>query len=222
MSVHESKPGFPPSPRGLQTLGMLLVLAALFMLFAAMMLAYVFIRTSGPHHAQPHTIHLPQLLWVSTAFILGVSICFHGALKSVRRERQAMMRRWLVLSLLCAIGFICVQTPALWQLLSEHLRYLKQVRAFIALHPTTPGSPDDPHVVELRGLVLLYGLLFVFILLHALHVLGGMLALVVVVHHGSKGRYDHEHHFGLSNAAMYWHFLDAVWLAMFGIFWMLG
>jgi heme/copper-type cytochrome/quinol oxidase subunit 3 len=198
MSLHESKPGFPPTPRGMQTVGMLLFLAALFMLFAAMMMAYVFIRISGPHHAQPHTVHLPQLLWVSTAFILGVSICFHGALKAVQRERQTMMRRWLALSLACAVGFICVQIPALWQLLEEHFKSRSQ-----------------------SG-ILLYGLLFIFILLHALHVLGGMFALIAVVRRGFKGRYDHEHHYGLSTAAMYWHFLDAVWLAMFAIFWLLG
>jgi cytochrome c oxidase subunit III len=198
MSLHEHKPGFPPSPRGLQTIGMLLFLAALFMLFTSSMMAYVFIRINTTQPVAPHAVQPPQLLWVSTALILGVSICFHGAIKAVRRERQAMMRRWLTLAIICAAGFLLVQTPALAELLQQH------------------------NQAETKGLVLMYGLVFIFITVHALHVLGGMIGLGVVVRRGFKGEYDHEHHYGLSNAAMYWHFLDAVWLVMFSIFWFLG
>jgi cytochrome c oxidase subunit 3 len=197
MSLQDHNSGFQPPPRGLQTVGMLLILATLFMLFASCMLAYVFIRIYSPHPAAAHSLRLPQLLWVSTAMMLGVSICFHGAVKSVRRERQIMVRRWLLLALLCAIAFLAIQTPALLELLQRHFAMRSQN-------------------------VTIYGLIFVLVLLHAAHVLGGMIGLGVVVHHAYKGMYDHEHYFGLSNAAMYWHFLDAVWLVMFSIFWFLG
>jgi heme/copper-type cytochrome/quinol oxidase subunit 3 len=197
MPLQDYKSDFPPPPRGLQTVGMLLILATLFMLFASCMLAYVFIRIYSPHPAAARSLRLPQLLWVSTAMMIGVSICFRGAVKSVRRERQVMVRRWLGLAALCAVAFLAIQTPALIELLQKHFVLRSQN-------------------------VTIYGLIFVLVLLHAAHVVGGMIGLGVVVHHACKGMYDHEHYYGLSNAAMYWHFLDAVWLVMFGIFWFLG
>ena len=68
----------------------------------------------------------------------------------------------------------------------------------------------------------LWTILFVYVLLHALHVLGGMIYLALVTRNGLLGRYDHEYYVGVRHAAMYWHFLDVVWLMMFGIFVILG
>jgi hypothetical protein len=30
-----------------------------------------------------------------------------------------------------------------------------------------------------------------------------------------QGKYDHENYAGIKHAAMYWHFLDGVWIVMF-------
>jgi heme/copper-type cytochrome/quinol oxidase subunit 3 len=62
----------------------------------------------------------------------------------------------------------------------------------------------------------LYGLIFFLILVHALHVVGGLVGLSVTTAHALQGRYDHERYGGVKHAAMYWHFLDAVWLVMYG------
>jgi heme/copper-type cytochrome/quinol oxidase subunit 3 len=64
----------------------------------------------------------------------------------------------------------------------------------------------------------LEGILFVLILLHALHFVAGMIALTIVTVRGLKGRYDHEYHGGVRMCAFYWRFLDVVWLALFGTF----
>jgi cytochrome c oxidase subunit 3 len=54
---------------------------------------------------------------------------------------------------------------------------------------------------------------------HALHVLGGLIGLGVTTAHAFQGRYDHENYVGVKSAAMYWHFLDGVWIIMYlGIF----
>jgi heme/copper-type cytochrome/quinol oxidase subunit 3 len=67
----------------------------------------------------------------------------------------------------------------------------------------------------MAGGVFLYGLAFVLILVHALHVVGGIIGLVNTVRHGMHGDYDHENYYGIKHAAMYWHFLDGVWIVMF-------
>src|SRR5690606_11546201 len=56
----------------------------------------------------------------------------------------------------------------------------------------TPGVTSQPnvHVMERR----LEGLVFVLVLAHCLHFVGGMIALSIVTWNGLKGRYDHEYH----------------------------
>ena len=185
---HPYRPPHVPAATG--TFGMWLFLIALFMLFGAVMLAYLFIRLAGAQSPPLHAIHLPRMLWLSTALVIGVSIGLARSLKFLRRERQEAFRDWLRVSLLMAIGFIIVQAPAMAMLLSAH----QQVR---------------------RQGVFLYGLIFFLILLHALHVIGGIVGLVVVAVKAERGVYDHEHYLPVRHTAMYWHFLDFVWLVMF-------
>lgn len=64
----------------------------------------------------------------------------------------------------------------------------------------------------------LYGLVFFLVLIHALHVFGGIIALARTWQQARRGVYDHEHYQPVRHVALYWHFLDAVWLAMFFTF----
>ena len=50
----------------------------------------------------------------------------------------------------------------------------------------------------------------------------GLVALGIVAYHGYRGHYDHEEHAGVRNCVLYWHFLDVVWLVMFGTFLAVG
>ncbi len=50
---------------------------------------------------------------------------------------------------------------------------------------------------------------------HALHVLSGIAALLVLVLPGQKGRFTAENHWGVEGIVKYWHFVDVVWLFIF-------
>ena len=64
--------------------------------------------------------------------------------------------------------------------------------------------------------------LFMLILLHALHVVGGIIYLIMVQVGAVSGLYDHESHAPVKHAAIYWHFLDIVWILMFFTLKLLG
>ena len=193
-------PGTPP-PRA-STIGLWLFLAALTMLFAASLVGYLLIRHSG-NRAVSGPIQLPNLLYFSTAMVIGVSITIGLAVSSLHRERQQSFRVWIILSLLLGIAFIAIQTPAMIELIQRHEVLIQQLRRMGAA--TGAGTA-------------LYGLIFVLVLLHALHVVGGIIVLVRVSVQGVRGRYDHEHFLPVKHAAMYWHFLDVVWIVMFSTF----
>ncbi len=180
-----------------------LFLASLGMFFLASMLTYLIVRsqafhgienpvpdsiaTLGPKNYLP--LSLPTSFWVSTVVLVGVSISLHLACHSVRREKQAAFRRYLIIAAIAATIFVVAQCFGLGHLLNTHFS-------------------------KLDGSTKVYGMSFTLSLIHALHVIGGMIFLAYVMHHGFRNRYDHEQHYAVDNCASYWHFLDVVWACM--------
>ena len=178
-------------PNRAYAIGMYLFLAALGVLFAATMLLYVIVRGFNPNQPAFGYVKLPWELWISTALVLAASVTVHVSIKKIQHERQSGFRRWMAATLGLAILFTAVQTPALVGLLNRHW----QARA----EGTT-----------------VYGIVFFLILVHAAHVIGGIVYLVLVTFNAYRNRYDHESYLGPRHAALYWHFLDVVWIVMFG------
>lgn len=155
---------------------------------------YVVMRlTSGAEQVAP--FYLPLNFVLTTIILIAISICSHLSVESVKREAQPEMMRYLTATLILAILFFIVQSFGM---------------VWIVNRFAEDGSPNRS----------IYGMTFVLALLHALHVVGGMIAMCVVYVRAIKGRYDHESYFAIRFNALYWHFLDVVWILMliaFGI-----
>ena len=142
------------------------------------------------------TIELPWSLALSTLVILASSVTIHLAIQNVRRERQAAFRAWLGATLVLSVLFLLIQLPSLGSLLYEHFQ------------------ADTGHTM--------LGLIFFLIVLHGLHVVGGIIPLAVITYRAGQNRYDHEHYQPVRHIGMYWHFLDGVWLIMYAVLWLTG
>jgi cytochrome c oxidase subunit III len=187
-----------PLPLNAGMVPLVLFLASLTMLFVAMMFGYLMIRfkTEAPAFG---ALHMPPALWGSTFILLASSVTMHMALNNVRKEKQIRFRQLLVISLMLSVGFVFIQFPSLYKLLQVHFQLLsEQARAYY------------------------YGLIFFMIVVHALHVLGGIIPLAVITYKAHKGAYDHEAYGPVKYTTVYWHFLDVVWLAMFLTMYFLG
>lgn len=57
---------------------------------------------------------------------------------------------------------------------------------------------------------------------HAFHVLTGVIFLFVVWNNGRKGLYTAERHFPVEAAAVYWHFVDVVWVFFYPALYLIG
>ena len=58
--------------------------------------------------------------------------------------------------------------------------------------------------------------------MHAFHVLTGVVFLWVVYRNGKKGRYSAESHWQVEAAAVYWHFVDVVWIFFYPALYLIG
>ena len=57
--------------------------------------------------------------------------------------------------------------------------------------------------------------------MHAFHVLTGLILLIIVMNNAKKGLYD-EKHYPVEAAAVYWHFVDVVWIFFYPALYLVG
>ena len=184
----------PPSAR---MIGMWLFLAALTMLFLAAMLGYVLIRLNSTNRPTADAIHIPWSFALSTLAIIASSFTLEKAVRYAKANRIKATQTCLQITLVLTLLFIGIQTPGMLGLLSTHQL-----------------SPEQGNT--------LYGLVFVLILLHALHVLGGLVALIITIVRTDEAGSSTGDVTPLRSLAIYFHFLDGVWIIMLLIFVIMG
>ncbi|MEC7227918.1 MAG: cytochrome c oxidase subunit 3, partial [Candidatus Latescibacterota bacterium] len=90
--------------------------------------------------------------------------------------------------------FVIIQVPALSELLRVHFVYVDSGRAGV------------------------YGITFALILLHALHVVGGMIAMGILFWKTRGGALRESHVHPARMCAQYWHFLSGLWVVLMVVF----
>lgn len=175
----------PPEP---YRLGMFFALAGIGMLFVALTSAYV-VRLGMA--SQRGGLAAPAILWVNSAVLLASSVTLERARRGRARDAAAA-QRWIQATLLLGLAFLAGQL-ALWRLLAAQGIYLA----------------SNPHS----------SFLYLLTALHGLHLLGGIAALSYVAFRAGNagltapaiaGGRDMRR--AADATALYWHFMDGLWL----------
>lgn len=58
--------------------------------------------------------------------------------------------------------------------------------------------------------------------IHALHVLSGLIFIAIVWRLGRQGHYSSEQHWGVEACAIYWHYVDLVWIFFYPAIYLIG
>ncbi|GAB4542012.1 MAG: heme-copper oxidase subunit III [Anaerolineae bacterium] len=58
--------------------------------------------------------------------------------------------------------------------------------------------------------------------MHALHVLSGIVFILIVWNNGRKGHYSAEQHWGVEACAIYWHYVDVIWVFFYPALYLIG
>ena len=61
-------------------------------------------------------------------------------------------------------------------------------------------------------------MLMVIVFAHVLHVAAGVVSLLVVIYNHFRGKYTAEEMLGLELGAIFWHFVDLLWIGLFCFF----
>ncbi len=66
------------------------------------------------------------------------------------------------------------------------------------------------------------GIFFAMTGMHAIHVLSGIIFILIVWNNGRKGHYSPEKHWGVEACAIYWHYVDVVWVFYYPALYLIG
>ena len=78
----------------------------------------------------------------------------------------------------------------------------------------------EAHLTPTSGV---YGaVIFAMTGMHALHVISGIIFIAIVWNLGRKGQYSSENHWGVEACAIYWHYVDLVWIFFYPALYLIG
>ncbi len=158
--------------------------------FGFLILAYVFFHgfiSSGPTASS--SLH-PASTGVYTAFLIASSGTIWLAGRSLRKQNRHAFILWLSVTIAMGLVFLYGETREYLHLLSQ------QVTISRNLFGTT--------YFGLTGM-------------HGIHVIVGLTLLSIVLGIGLTENRGSRFQVAVESVSMYWHFVDCVWIAVFGI-----
>ena len=187
----ESLPDHAMGPRSFSWWGMVLFICTEATLFALLIASYFYLRFRGGVIWPPDGIAKPTLSTVSvmTPILLLSSIPVHLGELAVKKGHMLRARFGFLLGWLMGATFLIIQLAK---------EYPDTLKLF------TPRTD-------------VYGSLFFSLTgLHGLHVFVGLMMSLWIQIRLWKGAYTPERHVSVQNFTTYWHFVDVVWIFVFG------
>src|SRR5258707_528274 len=169
-----------------QLLGMLLFIISEVMVFGAFFTAYFFIRVSqGDTWPAPGTKLPVEVAGMNTAILVSSSFTLHWAEQCLKKGNRFGLKAGILLTFLLGCTFLFVQ-------INEY--------ANIGFAPQ--DAAQQTIFFSLTGL-------------HGAHVFIGLLLLLFVTVRSFRGHYSQQQQADEDVGAVYWHFVDVMWLIVY-------
>ncbi len=162
-------------------------MVSIVMLFAGLTSAYVVRADNGNWLV----FQLPPIAIISTAVIISSSITMLLAQMAIKKNNLKATTLWLLITLALGITFFFTQIEGWKQLTSQGI-------FFVGKYSNASGS-----------------FLYLIALVHLLHMIGGVIALGVSFTKSLLKKYSAQDYLGIELTAIYWHFLDFLWVYLF-------
>ena len=137
---------------------------------------------------------LPEAFYISTFLIVASSFTLFFSQRFLKQDKRQLSLLFLVLTFFLGVGFVWEQYIGFNQLKS------------IGLFFTGPESTVSTSFI--------IGITFI----HVLHLLVGVLVLLVVIYNHFKYKYKSDDMLGFELGAIFWHFVDILWIYLFLFF----
>jgi len=158
------------------------------MMFAGLTSAYVVSKSRADWM---ENFQMPTAFFISTALILICSLAFILAKRAIKKDDRNTTTLMLLTTLVAGAGFVYFQL--------DGFHTLAESGAF-------PVGGAGSITISF---------LYIIVLAHLAHLAGGMISLLIIIYNHFKQKYNSGQTLGIELGAMYWHFLDFLWLYLF-------
>ncbi len=141
------------------------------------------------------TVTIPKMFWISTAAIIISSITLQMALRSFKQREMNQYRTLMGVTLLLGVAFVVFQWLGFQELWAQKI--------------TFRGAGAGQFLYVIFGL-------------HAIHVIGGIIALIVMFIRAFIGKTKLYSSVPVEVMAVYWHFVDVLWIYLLIFFLIIG
>ena len=184
--------GGPGDARGASFIGLYVLLAASVMVFVAFSGAFVFRRGLSGDWA---SMPKPPILFLNTAILLASSLALEVARRALKAGLRSKFNAWWSVGAVLGVVFLFGQALA-WQ-------RLKDLGIYMA---TSPSS----------------SFFYILTASHAFHLVGGVAALIYVAVRSLSASLGPARRTVIDISAIFWHFLDGLWVYLMVLFYVWG
>jgi cytochrome c oxidase subunit III len=176
------------------SVGMACLIAAESAIFTIFVTAYLYyIGKSVTGPSPREVLHLPIF---ATVCLLSSSLTIHAAVGAIRKGNFGGFRLWWFITFILGAIFL-VETGREWDRLIYHEGLTISTNLFGTTYYSLVG-------------------------LHAFHVCVGLIGLLTVLLLALFGKVQQEHARNVDVFAMYWHFVDVVWIVVLTVVYIIG
>ena len=162
------------------------------MMFAGLTSAYVVSKK----RTDWVSFDLPSAFYTSTILIVLSSIAFMFAKYFIKNDNRQLTTAFLVITLVLGLGFVYFQFEGFNEMFNAGY-------VFAGAQSTVKSS-------------FIYGIT----LAHLVHIFAGLIVLVVVLYNQLNHKYSKTNNLGLELGAIFWHFVDILWIYLFFFFYL--
>src|SRR2546423_5928235 len=191
----EPTPEYPAIKPGM--MGMYIFLASEVMFFGSLFAVYFSLYGSHPTWPPIPPAARPEYYvgWLgipllNTVVLLTSGVTCHFALDALAHDNRRRFFFLLITTIVLGLGFE----------LGQLIEFINAFHRGLNLTANTFASA-----------------FFTMTGFHGAHVLGGLVLLTLILYRGSRGQFNSRNHVGPAAVTLYWHFVDVVWLFLFGI-----
>ena len=140
------------------------------------------------------TFDLPQAFYISTFLIVLSSVALIFSQRFLKKDNLKASLALLLVAFVLGLGFVWYQYVG-----------FNELKA-VGLYFTGPESTVSTSFI--------IGITF----MHVLHLLAGVIVLLVVIYNHFKKKYSSADMLGFELGAIFWHFVDVLWIYLFFFF----
>jgi len=141
------------------------------------------------------SMHKPPILWLNTVILLASSGALERARRSLQSGDRALFNRWWTAGTGLGVLFLVGQALA-W-------RELREAGVYVASNLST-------------------AFFYILTASHAVHLIGGLTALIYVDVQALQFSLGPAKRTAIDCSAIFWHFLDVLWIYLMVLFYVLG